>query len=135
MKKTRAYIREKQKYSEVTINPGYTELIDEETLQKWQKLINVVADIYNVKAGLIMCITEENMEVFLRSENEDNPYSDDGKDHLGHGLYCETVIGENRELYIDNSLKTDTWKDNPDVSLNMISYLGLPIKNPDGTVF
>ncbi len=135
MKKAQVFLREKQEYMEKLINPDFSELVDEEMLQKWQKMINLVADIYDVKAGLIMRITEENMEVFLRSENEDNPYPKDGKDHLGHGLYCETVIGENGKLSVENSLNTDIWKDNPDVQLDMISYLGLPIKNPDDTYF
>lgn len=73
--------------------------------------------------------------MFLRSSNDENPYPFDGKDQVGHGLYCETVIGENRELYIDNSLHSEVWQDNPDIKLGMIAYYGLPIKNPDGSFF
>lgn len=51
------------------------------------------------------------------------------------GLYCETVIKTNRELHVPNSLTDPQWKNNPDVKLNMISYLGLPILNHDGTPF
>jgi hypothetical protein len=51
-----------------------------------------------------------------------------GSDSLGHGLYCETVVGENSELLIDNALIHQQWKDNPDIALNMISYYGLPIQ-------
>jgi len=39
-------------------------------------------------------------------------------------LYCETVIGKDRELSIDNALNYKEWEDNPDVKLNMISYFG-----------
>jgi signal transduction histidine kinase len=135
LQKTKVFLREKQEYISIPINPEFADLADDLMLQKWQNMINLVAEILAVKAGLIMRVTEENMEVFLRSENEGNPYPSDGKDHLGHGLYCETVLGENRALYIDNSLRSSTWKDNPDVKLQMISYYGLPIKNPDGSFF
>ena len=135
MQNAQVFLRGKQEYVSIPINPQFAELADDLLLQKWQKMINLVADILAVKAGLIMRVTEENMEVFLRSENEGNPYPSDGKDHLGHGLYCETVLGEDQELYIDNSLHSDRWKDNPDVKLQMISYYGLPIKNPDGSFF
>jgi diguanylate cyclase (GGDEF)-like protein len=135
LKNTNVLLREKQKYVSVPINNEFSELVDDLMLNKWQKLINLVADIINVKAGLIMRITEEYMEVYLRSNNQNNPYPHDGKDQLGHGLYCETVIGENSELYVKNALDTAAWKDNPDVKLDMISYIGLPIKNPDGSFF
>ncbi len=135
MHKTKVFLREKQGYITIPINPEFAELADDLMLQKWQNMINLVAKTLAVKAGLIMRVTKENMEVFLRSENEGNPYPSDGKDHLGHGLYCETVLGENRALYIDNSLHSAAWKDNPDVKLQMIAYYGLPIKNPDGSFF
>lgn len=135
MDNTKVYLREKQKYVTVPINPAFTKNIDTLVVEKWQQMINLVANIFEVRAGLIMRITEESMEVFLRSENKENPYPSDGKDQLGHGLYCETVIGENSELYIDNSLNSKTWQDNPDVKLDMIAYYGLPIKNPDGSFF
>ncbi len=77
-----------------------------------------------------MRITKENMEVFLRSENIENPYPPDGKDQLGHGLYCETVIGDDSELSIDNSLHSKTWQDNPDVKLDMIAYYACRLKIP-----
>ncbi len=135
MDKTNVYLREKQKYITVPINPDFTRNIDTLIVEKWQQMINLVASIFEVKAGLIMRITKENMEIFLRSENKENPYPPDGKDQLGHGLYCETVIGENSELYIDNALNSKTWQDNPDVRLDMVAYYGLPIKNPDGSFF
>lgn len=135
MAKSELWLREKNESITVLINTEFSELIDDKVLAKWQKLINLVADIINVEAGLIMRLTDENMEVFLRSENEGNPYPVDGKDKLGHGLYCETVIGENKVLFVENAHNSQAWKDNPDVKLNMISYLGLPIKNPDGSCF
>ena len=135
MENAKVYLREKQKFVTVPVNPEFAERVDELILEKWQQMINLVADIFEVKAGLIMRITKDNMEVFLRSNNEDNPYAFDGKDQLGHGLYCETVIGEDRELYVDNSLHSEIWQNNPDVKLDMIAYYGLPIKNPDGSFF
>ena len=94
-----------------------------------------MAKILDVPAGLLMNITEESMVVFLKSENDENPYPQGGNDKLGHGLYCETVIGKDKELLVEDALKSSEWKDNPDVKLNMISYYGLPIKWPDEEFF
>lgn len=103
--------------------------------EKWQKIISLISQVIGVPSGLIMRITKENMEVFLKSENNDNPYPDGGSDVLGHGLYCETVIGTGRELLVPNALNDPIWVDNPDVKLGMISYYGLPIQWPDKEFF
>src|SRR5262249_34352892 len=54
---------------------------------------------------------------------------------LGSGLYCETVVTKNHELLVPNALLDQAWNNNPDVKLNMISYLGYPIRWPDGEPF
>lgn len=36
---------------------------------------------------------------------------------------------------LPNALKSEKWKENPSVSFNMISYMGVPILWPDGEVF
>ena len=54
---------------------------------------------------------------------------------LGSGLYCETVIGTDTQFTIENALEDELWHDNPEIPLNMISYLGVPLKWPNGEVF
>ncbi|MCG8637905.1 MAG: GGDEF domain-containing protein [Desulfobacterales bacterium] len=104
-------------------------------MEKWQGIIDLIAKILNVPSALIMQITEDSMKVYAKSRNKENPYEVGGSDTLGHGLYCETVIGTNEELLIDNALKYDDWRDNPDVELDMISYYGLPLQWPDKDFF
>jgi hypothetical protein len=88
-----------------------------------------------IPAGLIMKITPQTMEVFISSETEGNPYKPTACDTLGHGLYCETVIGRNAMLLVKDSYESSAWCDNPDVKQGMISYLGFPINWPDGEAF
>jgi diguanylate cyclase (GGDEF)-like protein len=135
MTKTNVYLRELGQFRSVPIAARTKPDIHKEIVDKWQNIMNVFARVLGVSAGLIMRITKEHMNVFLKSDGEDNPYPVDGKDELGSGLYCETVIGENRMLYIENALEDEKWKSNPDVSLNMISYFGLPIRWMDGAFF
>mgnify|MGYP001953189988 CR=1 FL=1 len=51
------------------------------------------------------------------------------------GLYCETVIKSGKQLLVPDALADKDWENNPDVELNMISYLGFPILFPDGNPF
>jgi PAS domain S-box-containing protein len=132
---TEVFVRDEQDFKEVTITDPAKPEINDNILSKWQNLIDITSDIIGVSSALIMKITADSMEVFAKSENEANPYEVGGSDTLGHGLYCETVIARNEELYIKNALKSEVWYDNPDVDLKMISYYGLPINWPDEETF
>ncbi len=107
-----------------------------ETKEKWQKIIEISAAIIGVPAGLIMQVIEEDISVFLSSKTENNPYKPGDREHLiGSGLYCETVISTKQMLLVPHAPSDEKWKDNPDIKLNMISYLGFPINMPDGEPF
>jgi hypothetical protein len=67
--------------------------IIKEVIDKWQTLINTVAEIAEVPSGLIMRLNGKTIEVFLKSQTKDNPYETGEQANLIHGLYCETVIG------------------------------------------
>ncbi|MFP4177363.1 MAG: sensor domain-containing diguanylate cyclase [Acholeplasmataceae bacterium] len=135
MTKTDVYLREIGRSKSVPISSPTEPNISEEIINKWQNIMNVYARVLGVPAGLIMRIDRDHMRVFLKTDGEKNPYAVGGKDALGTGLYCETAIGENRMLHVINALEDENWRDNPDVSLNMISYLGLPIRWKDGAFF
>jgi len=110
--------------------------IDGDVLTKWQRIVDIMAKLMRIPAGLIMRINGPDIEVFVSSQTENNPYHPGDKEHLlGSGLYCEAVIKSRKKLLVPNALKDDLWKNNPDVKLNMISYLGFPIVMPSGEVF
>jgi GAF domain-containing protein len=109
--------------------------IPDPILEKWQKIVNLMAELLGVPAGLIMRILGEDIHVFVSSATQGNPYHPGESEHfLGSGLYCETVVTKNHELLVPNALLDEAWKNNPDVRLN-ISYLGYPIRWPDGKPF
>ena len=109
--------------------------VPEDYLRKWQETINVLARVFDVPAGLIMRVLPEEIEVLVSSQSEHNPYEPGEKAELDTGLYCETVMATQSSLHVPNALKDPEWENNPDVKLNMISYLGMPLVWPDGSVF
>jgi PAS domain S-box-containing protein len=102
--------------------------------KKWQNIADLLANIIDIPAALIMKTENEFMEVFIASRSENNPYNPGDKEHW-RGLYCETVIKTQKELLIPNALKDKDWNKNPDIKLGMITYLGVPINFPDKTPF
>jgi len=107
-----------------------------EIAEEWQSIVDLLARILGVPAGLIMRLDKGALEVFVSSQSEGNPYKVGEKEVMENsGLYCETVIKNNAMLKVPNALIDEDWKNNPDVKLNMISYLGLPILYPSGEPF
>ena len=105
-------------------------------LENWQEIVNILADMIPIPASLIMRLDDPNIEVFVSSNGKGNPYHPGDKENVyGSGLYCETVIKTKDKLLVPNALADANWKDNPDIKLGMISYLGFPILLPDGKPF
>lgn len=110
--------------------------VPDSILEKWQKMIDLMAKLVGVPAGRVMRIVGEDIEVLVSSRSHGNPYEPGAKKHLpGSGLYCETVLKTRSKLLVPNARFDENWKDNPDIKLNMISYLGFPILLPDGKTF
>jgi len=83
-----------------------------------------------------MRLHESEIEVLVGSRDLASPYKPGDREVLNHGLYCETVIGKQREMLVPDATKDPTWSQgNPDIPLGMISYLGLPLNWPDKEVF
>ncbi|MGO1080693.1 EAL domain-containing protein [Inquilinus sp. CA228] len=103
---------------------------------KWQGIVDIMAQIAGVPAGLIMRIVGDEIEVFVASRTEGNPYHPGESETLpGSGLYCETVIRSQNQLLVPDAVADPLWRSNPDVARNMVSYLGYPISWPDRTPF
>lgn len=105
-------------------------------IKQWQDIANLLAEIIGIPAALIMRMNGSEIEVLVSSESKNNPYKPGDTEHFeDSGLYCETVIKTQKKLIVPNALADPEWENNPDVKLNMISYLGYPISYPDNTPF
>jgi len=106
-------------------------------LDKWQGIADLLAETLSIPAALIMRAANQEMEVFITSNSENNPYHVGDKEDW-HGLYCETVIKSKEKLLVANALTDKDWDRNPDIELGMVAYLGYPIfypnKSPFGTI-
>jgi hypothetical protein len=110
--------------------------VEENIFKKWQSVVDTMAKLMDVPAGLIMRISGSDIEVFVASETAENPYHPGDKECLiNSGLYCETVVKTKNKLLVPNAPTDEKWKNNPDIKLGMISYLGYPIILPKGDVF
>ena len=109
--------------------------VSADLLEEWQGFANRVAEAARVPAALVMRVWPEQIEVLVASLGEDNPYEEHEQADLGTGLYCETVMHTRQPLLVPDALSDPAWANNPDVKLNMISYLGVPLVWPDDSIF
>ncbi|WP_125562668.1 sensor histidine kinase [Pseudoalteromonas rubra] len=113
-----------------------TNTLSDQLVMQWNELLSRVAELLEVPVALIMKLNGPHLSVFNKSLNKENPYEiGDSECWERSGLYCETVIKAESELCVPNALADPVWDHNPDIKLNMIAYLGLPIKNVDDSVF
>ncbi|WP_019027629.1 GAF domain-containing sensor histidine kinase [Colwellia piezophila] len=112
-------------------NQIYQQLID-----SWNKTLAVVAKLAEVPVALVMRVEQDKISVFSKNDHSENPYNIGDSDILNSsGLYCEHVIKSQQQLHIPNALIDEKWQNNPDIKLNMVAYLGLPIVDGDGCPF
>jgi len=68
--------------------------IPEEIQARWQRILDLMARILNVTAAAITKADPPQLEVFLTSLGEGNPFRKGERSKLEAGLYCERVIRE-----------------------------------------
>jgi len=128
-------IKETNETKKVRIGSDLKPVVSDELIEKWQSLLDLTARIIDVPSASIIKLHQDHIEVFLNNQTAENPFYAGEKAELIHGFFCETVIGKQDKLLIPDATKNSLWKDNREVDLNMISYLGFPINYPDGEVF
>ncbi len=134
-KVTKVLNKDTGKYIDVSMTSEDKPQIDGTVIEKWQNIMNILARLGSFKASLINKLEEEYLEIFMLSDNEENPYDIGLKDPLGEGAYCERVLGSQSKLEVTNASLDPVWHDSLYVKYNLLSYYGLPIAWPDGELF
>ncbi|MTI33516.1 GAF domain-containing sensor histidine kinase [Xanthovirga aplysinae] len=104
-------------------------------LKRWQKTINLIADIFEVPSALIHQLKKKEIVVISASGSRKNPYKAGHRFKMNGQYYCEAVIKHKKSLLIPNALKDPKWQNTPKFEANLISYIGLPLFWPSGNIF
>ena len=101
----------------------------------WQNIVDLLAELTETPAALIMRVHANSIEVFSTSNSQNNPYTKGDSETLGSGLYCESVMESQQQLIVPNALSDPQWENNPDIELGLVSYCGIPLLWPNGELF
>ena len=118
-------------------NPFTRETLPSEVLEEWQRLIDSMAGAFGVPAGLITRVDRDRIEILLSSATKGNPYKAGCvAQYPDSGWYCERTLANRVLNLIPNALKSALWRRNPAATeLGIVSYIGMPIRLPDGGEF
>ncbi len=105
-----------------------------EIVNKWQTIVDILAELLGVSDALITRIDLPYLEVFKASQNKENIFKEGDRVELA-GYFCGDVIKSKKDLLINNAIKDKKWIDYAEVKEGLISYFGLPLKWPDGKLF
>ncbi len=105
-----------------------------EIIEKWQNVADLLADILDIPAALVVKVHRDKIKVFISSRSKDNPYQVGDTENL-YGSYSGIVVEGRDKLWVKNALKDSRWRRNPNTKPEMISYFGYPIEYPDKTPF
>lgn len=117
-------------------NTGACErLVPDTLLPKWQRVVDLMANLYDVPTGVITRVYPEQLEILISSNTEGNPVPQGLREDLNMNLYCETVMATREQLHIPNAREDPKWANNPELALDLVMYLGVPLIWPDGKIF
>ena len=97
-------------------------------------IVRMMSEFLEVKTALVSQVEKPNIKVLKTNNQEMNPVSE-GDTFVLEGHYCEKVISEKEMLLIRSAYQESEWGNNPELKLNLVSYLGYPIFWPNGEVF
>ncbi|ACA87402.1 GGDEF domain-containing protein [Shewanella woodyi] len=105
--------------------------VEEVDWHKWQRLINICAEMLNAPAMIINRVTPEGVEKFLASQTCQKQL-DTNQFNMDHNKFCLNVITESQILYVKDIREDCRYQKE---EMPYLSYLGLPITWPDGSIF
>ncbi len=109
--------------------------IPAETMANWQRLVDLVSQLADVPATLIMKTEAPDHAVLITSDHPENPYPVGMNFRLNPKLYCQGVLERDGEFVVEDATCDPAWSDNEDMEHGMSFYIGFPLKWPDGSVF
>jgi diguanylate cyclase (GGDEF)-like protein/PAS domain S-box-containing protein len=105
-------------------------------VEKWQRLVNMMANLYQAASGVIVQFRQEVFNVVATSENPDNFLHINSNWPWDIKSFCRRIMETNSMLYVKDAKASEEWSCAPPVSEGPVrSYLGYPLFWPDGSLF
>ncbi|HPA47667.1 MAG TPA: sigma 54-interacting transcriptional regulator [bacterium] len=109
--------------------------IPEDMIAKWQKTVDLLAEVCGVPTAGITRVRPEDLEMFVTSHTDGNPFQQGTRFHRDGTLLCERAMARRRPLVIPDLRQDPDCCSAIDSDPPMISYFGIPLEWPNGDLF
>lgn len=117
------------------MNETIKHTINSRVESKWQNKVDLLHDLLDVSAVVIMILHPNELEVFVGSNNIENPFVTGDRGELNLGSYCDSVIASKAKVQIEDAAGDDLWKEKVERNNGMCCYQGLPVLFPNEDLF
>jgi GAF domain-containing protein len=109
-------------------------IIPAHIIERWQRVVDVVADLLSVPSVMINRLEPPDLEIFRSNVGPHNPFSAGMRMPMA-GVYCEAAAKRQQKVQVVDARKDPQWADSPTAKAGIYAYLGYPLFWPDGEVF
>lgn len=104
--------------------------------EKWQVLVNMMAEIYGASSGLVVQFRNDIFNVVSASDNAENFLEQNSNWPWEMKSFCRRIVETKDILYVKDAINSEEWRGVPPVSEGPVrSYLGYPLYWPDNSLF
>jgi GAF domain-containing protein len=108
--------------------------ISETILDKWQSIVNDLAEFMKVEISFITNIRDEILEFVSVNQSKIHSHKK-GEIYKLKGLFCEKTIALKSYHLVPNALTDPEWNKSAEMKYGFISYLGFPLHWPNGDIY
>ena len=109
---------------------------EELDFSKWQRLVDMMAQMYESSSGVIVQYRQGVFNVVSTSSNVDNFLAKNVNWPWEMKSFCRRIMETKDKLYVNDAEASDEWCCVPPVQEGPVrSYLGFPLFWPDGSLF
>lgn len=108
--------------------------ISENILDKWQPIVNDLAEFMKVEIAFITNIQEDILELVSANQSKIHSYKK-GEIYDLKGLFCEKTIASKSFHLVPNASIDPEWKESQEMKYGYISYLDFPLYWPNGDIY
>jgi len=110
--------------------------VDGVDTQKWQKLVDMLAELFNAASADIVEYKGDHFNVLTTSDNDENFLEPGSGWSWNTKTFCKYIVEKKQSIYVRDAQNDQHWKDAPFVVAGSVcSYFGEPILWPNGDVF
>lgn len=113
---------------------AYSFSIPDDILDDWHNAINALADMLDVNSVVVSRLNDGAVTFLRGTDGSCIPFNPgDSIDPEGH--YCNAVIKSNKAFILPYAPDDPEFCDAPEAQMGLVSYMGFPLRWPDGNMF